>query len=139
MEGRADEAQVAADRALGFVRSWIEAGRPFPTTQTSFWYRHAAFYAAVAGDLEAVAEYRASALSVPENDFIFRDRMLFLDSRITALLGDTITGWAMIVPILGSWSGGPTAGLLAVHPFYRDLYGDAPGYQEYIMQAEIAE
>jgi TolB-like protein len=138
MEGRADEAQVAADRALGFWRSWIEAGRPFPTTLTKVWYTTAAFCAAVAGDLEAVAEYRASALNVPEKEFLNRNQMLFLDSQITALLGDPKAGWAMVVPILGSWQG-PTARLLAVHPFYRDLYGDAPGYQEYIMQAEIAE
>ena len=44
----------------------------------------------------------------------------------------------MIVPILETFWG-PTAELLAVHPFLRYLYGDAPGYQEYIMQAEIAE
>jgi hypothetical protein len=28
---------------------------------------------------------------------------------------------------------------LAMHPFLRYLYGDAPGYQQFIMQAEIAE
>jgi TolB-like protein len=138
LAGRAEEAQVAAERALGFVRSWIEAERPFPDTRTKIWYMLAAFYAAVAGDLEAVAEYRASSANAPENEWGLGDTTLFIDSQITALLGDPEAGWAMIVPILGNFHL-PTAGRLAMHPFLRYLYGDAPGYQQFIMQAEIAE
>jgi TolB-like protein len=137
--GRADEAQVAADRALDFVRSWIEAGRPFPDTRTKLWYIDAAYYAAVASDLEAVAEYRASAANAPANEWGLEERSLYIDSVITALLGDASAGLAMLVPILGTAWDVPTAELLAVHPYLRYLYGDAPGYQEFVMQAEIVE
>jgi TolB-like protein len=139
LEGRADEAQVAADRALGFVRSWIEAGRPFPDTRTKLWYISAAFYAAVAGDLDAVEKYRASAANEPANDWGIGGFTVFIDSNITAILGDASAGWAMLVPSIGTFWPEPTAELLAVHPLFRYLYGDVPGYQELIMQAEIAE
>jgi len=138
LAGRAEEAQVAADRALGFVRSWIDAGRPFPNTETKVWYMFAAGCAAVAGDLEAVAEYRASAANASANELGLGYFTLYIDSQITAVLGDASAAWAMLVPILGTLRA-PTAELLAVHPYLLYLYGDAPGYQEFIMQAEIAE
>jgi len=89
-----------------------------------------AFYAAVAGDLEAVAEYRASAATAPANGWQVGDITLFWDCQITALLGDPQAAWAMIVPILGNRLNGVTVHMMALHPEMRYLYSDAPGYQE---------
>jgi len=139
MEGRDEEAQTAADHSLGFVSSWIEAERPFPNTNIRYWYTLAAYYAAVAGDLEAVAEYRAISAAAPVDEFVAERRTLLKNAQIDAILGDAIGGWARITPYLGIRNPLTTAEYAAVHPYYQYLFGDVPAYRDFISHAEIAD
>lgn len=134
-EGRDDEAQAAADHALAFVKSKLESEQPFPNTNSQYWYTRAAYCAAVAGDLEAVTEYRASAIAATENDFIFQRLTAIRNAHIDALQGEAAAGWASIAPHLGPHY--LTAEYVAVSPFLRYLFGDVPAFQEFIARARI--
>jgi len=139
MEGRENEAQIAADRALNFVKSWIDEGRPFQTTTTKFWYTLAAYIAAVAGDLEMVADYRQRAADADEDELFMAGRAVIIDAEIDALLGDATSGWAKVSVNEEMQIWYLTAEYAAVHPYYQYLFGDVPAYQEFISQAEIAD
>jgi TolB-like protein len=134
-EGRNDEAGIFADRALDFVKTWVDSGRPFPSSRTKDWYMTSALVAAVAGDIDAVSTYRTRAAALPASEFVSESANTQINANITAFLGDAEGGWAIFLRSVTDIPG-MTPQYLKVHPYYQHLYGDVPGFQAYIAQAK---
>jgi TolB-like protein len=124
-------------RALDFVKTWIDAGRPFNTTTIRNWYTYAAYVAAVAGDIDAVIKYRQSAATAPEDEYFIETNTEFLDAQIDSLLGNPAQGWARITSNEAIMGISISAEYAAVHPYYKHLFGDVPAFQQYIAQVKV--
>jgi TolB-like protein/Flp pilus assembly protein TadD len=132
---RDDEARIFSTRALDFVTGWIESGQPFPSEITRNWYMDSAYVAAVAGNAEAVSRYRALAAAQPKVEAQFEGNIRETDAHITALLGDPEGGWAILgLKLEDNRRNSPA--YYKVSPYYQRLYGDVPGFQSFIAQAE---
>lgn len=133
--GRDSEAQAAADHAMDFIKSELDAGRPFPDSRIRYWYVWSSLAAALAGDREAAAMYHEKALDAAEDGFINERLNITRMAQIDALLGEAATGWDKIVTAMEDGYPMITPEFAAVHPQYKYLFGEVPAFQAYVARA----
>jgi TolB-like protein len=137
LEGRAEEAQVAADRALAFVTSEfpVDQGgmRGFPIHNLEL-----ARIAAVAGDRETAEAYLA-LVDIEDYQWIFLRAMAECRiGHLEAQLGNPVSGWSLCEPYADDPYLWVTREFLRVSPYHRWLFGDAPAFQAFIGAQDTA-
>jgi TolB-like protein len=137
LEGRDDEAQAVADRTLIQVTEWIESSNPPGGNSWTAENAIFALAAALAGDDEALAKFRARDAAIAQGGYLQNRWRAYYLALADAAAGDPEAGWARITPYLLSHSY-YTPEYLMVAPQWRAAFGEVPGYQDYIAQAEPA-
>jgi TolB-like protein len=130
-EGRAEEAQALADRALAsIIQEYPLDGDDPPTGFGNLYF---ARVAAVAGDRETAESYRALAPSADSFPFILlRAGIDCPYGVLLALLGDAESGWARYAPYADDPYLCASRAAMRASPFHRLLFQDAPAFREFI-------
>ena len=131
LEGRAEEAQVAADRALAFVTSEFPLDQGgitgFPIANLEL-----ARVAATAGDRETAAAYR-ELVDIEDYRWIFLQALAECRvGQLEAMLGDPVSGWSRCEPYVGDPYLWVTGDFLRVSPYDQYLFGDAPAFRAFV-------
>ena len=138
LEGDTEQAKALLDETVSYLKSEVRAGR-FLNSDARSWSIHAAYCAAVAGDLDAVAEFRARADAAPLVEIGIEKFNVMRQAQTDALIGNAEGGWARIEAAFKETNPPTTAEFLAVHPYYNRLFGELPAFQEFIANANVAD